>query len=63
MILETLAVFFTFATPANPLSDVEIGHPQGALALATAAASNLLLLNYCILVTPLIGGTFSFLIP
>lgn len=39
MILETFAVFFTFATPANPLPDVEIDHPQGALALATAAVS------------------------
>jgi hypothetical protein len=44
MILETFAVYFTFATPANPLPDLEIGHPQGALALATAAASNLLLI-------------------
>jgi hypothetical protein len=38
MILETFAIYFTFATPANPLPD-EIGHPQGALALATAAVS------------------------
>jgi hypothetical protein len=40
MILETFAVFFTFTTPTHPL-DPEIGHPQGALALATAAVSNL----------------------
>ena len=44
MILETFEVYFTFATPANPLPDLEIGHPQGVLALATAAASNLLLI-------------------
>jgi hypothetical protein len=42
MILETFAVYFTFATPANPSPDLDIGHPQGALVLATAAASNLL---------------------
>jgi hypothetical protein len=41
MILDTFAVFFTFATPVNPLPDLEIGHPQGALALATAAASTI----------------------
>jgi hypothetical protein len=47
MILETFAIYFTFATPTNPLSDsdFEIGHPQGALALATAAVSNFLLLT------------------
>ena len=45
MILETFAVYFTFATPTNPLLNLEIGHPQGALALATAAASNLLLIT------------------
>ena len=51
MILETFAIFFTFATPTNPLPDLEIGHPQGALALATAVASNHfhLLLNRCTL--------------
>ena len=39
MILEAFAIYFAFATPtANPLPD-EIGHPQGALALATAAVS------------------------
>ena len=48
MILETFKVYFTFATPANPLSDVKIGHPWGVLALAAAAASNFLLLNYLI---------------
>ena len=41
MILETFAIYFTFATPAHPLPDLEIGHPQGALALATAAASDI----------------------
>lgn len=55
MILETFATYFNYATPANPLPDSEVGHPQGALALATAAASNFVLLNYCILVTLLIG--------
>jgi hypothetical protein len=44
MILETFAVYFTFATPVHPLP-IEIGHPQGALALATAAASNLFILT------------------
>jgi hypothetical protein len=39
MILETFAVYFAFATPANPLPDLKIGHPQAALALATAAAN------------------------
>jgi hypothetical protein len=42
-------------TPRNPLPDIEIGDPQGALALATAVVSDLILINYCILVTPLIG--------
>lgn len=37
MILETFAIFFTFATPIHPLPELDIGHPQGALALATAA--------------------------
>jgi hypothetical protein len=41
MILETFSVYFTFATPLNPIPEIEIGHPQGALALAAAAASNL----------------------
>ena len=48
MILETFAVYFTFATPANPLPDgpdLKIGHPQGALALATAAAN--IFIHYC----------------
>ena len=40
MILETFVIFFTFATPTNPIPDLEVGHPQGALALATAAASD-----------------------
>jgi len=62
MILETFAVYFTFATPTNPLPDVEIGHPRGALALAAAAASKSLFLNYCIVI-PSIGTTFPLLIP
>jgi hypothetical protein len=62
MILETFAIFFTFATPTNPLPDLEIGDPQGALALATAAAS-LLLLKYNNLLTLSTGGTFPFFIP
>lgn len=64
MILETFAVYFTFATPANPLPDLEIGHPQGALALATSAANifYLLLPSYFFL-TPPIGRTFSLPIP
>ena len=45
MILETFVIFFTFATPTNPIPDLEVGHPQGALALATVAASNLLSLT------------------
>ena len=45
MILETFMTFFTFANPTNPIPDLEVGHPQGALALATAAASNLLSLT------------------
>jgi hypothetical protein len=49
MIVETFAIFFTFATPTNRLPDLEIGHPQGALALATAAASSLFIAFYCIL--------------
>jgi hypothetical protein len=32
-------IFFTFVTPTNPLLDLKIGEPQGALALATAAES------------------------
>ena len=39
MILETFAVFFTCTTPANPLPDIKIDDPQGALALVTAAAN------------------------
>lgn len=62
MILETYAIFFTFAIPANPLPNLEIAHPQGALALATAAVISLLL-KYCILVNILTGGAFPFVIP
>ena len=36
---------FHFCNLHNPIPDLEVGHPQGALALATAAASNLLSLT------------------
>lgn len=61
MILETFAVYFTFTMPTNPLPDADIGHPQGALTLAMAVASNTLLLNYCILI-PSTGRMFSLFI-
>ena len=44
--LMTFTVFFTFATPANPLPDIKIDNPQGALSLVTAAANIFLFFYY-----------------
>ena len=61
----TFTVFFTFATPANPLPDIKIDDPQGALALVTAVANIFLffLLLSFLFLTPFFFDRLSVLSP